>query len=86
MYYIGWQDKDKASGRDVAHAICRMKSEDVKRVESIFDGVAEMTTRESAELMLNYGRGKAIAYYECTHNNYWFDISLALNCAIVEND
>ena len=86
MYYIGWQDKDRKSGQDVARAICRMKLEDVKRVQSIFDSVAEMTTRASAEFMLHYGRGKAIAYYECTHNDYWFDISLALNCAIIEND
>ncbi len=86
MYYIGWKDDDNESRFNVARAICRMDSEDKKRVENIFDNVAEMTTRTSAEYMLQYGRGKAIAYYEITHNDYWLDVSLALTAATIEND
>lgn len=63
-----------------------MKAKDKERLCGLFDLVNESPSENSAYAMLQYVRGKAIAYYEMTQDEYWWTVSLALNKAIISKD
>lgn len=86
MYFIDWKDEDRQTARESIWALIHMKTKDKERVYGLFDLVAESPSENSAYAMLQYVRGKAVAYYEMTQDEHWWTITLALNKAIISKD